>query len=84
MNYCICIFYRSHVSFGVDGPHQMQQQAHLHVVAKNLYSQDAARTPVPFGVLDRRMVGLKNGICGTINAVHRTKDYPLKYSSYLI
>jgi len=45
----------SHVSFGVDGPHQMQQQAHLHVVAKNLYSQDTARTPVSFGVLDRRM-----------------------------
>lgn len=62
----------------------MQQQAHLHVVAKNLYSQDAARTPVPFGVLDRRMVGLKNGICGTINAVHSTKDYQFKYSSYLI
>lgn len=45
----------SHLTFGVDGPHEMQRQAHLHVVAKNLYSQDAVRTPVPFGVLDRRM-----------------------------
>ncbi|CAB0005729.1 unnamed protein product [Nesidiocoris tenuis] len=45
----------SHVSFGLDGPHAMQQQAHLHVVAKNLYVQDSKRTPVQYGVLDRRM-----------------------------
>lgn len=47
---------RSHVSFGLDGPHQMQEQAHLQVVAKNLYTQDSQRTPVPYGVLDRKMV----------------------------
>jgi hypothetical protein len=46
----------SHVCFGVDSPQQIQQQAHIHVVAKNLYSQDTQRTPVPYGVLDRRMV----------------------------
>jgi hypothetical protein len=46
----------SHVCFGVDSPQQIQQQAHIHVVAKNLYSQDTQRTPVQYGVLDRRMV----------------------------
>lgn len=56
----------SHVSFGIDGPHGMQQQAHLHVVAKNLYSQDSQRTPVPFGVLDRRMgTNQKDANCST-------------------
>lgn len=56
----------SHVSFGLDGPHQMQQQAHLHVVAKNLYSQDSQRTPVPYGVLDRRMgTNQKDANCAT-------------------
>jgi len=44
------------VCFGIDSPQQIQQQAHIHVVAKNLYSQDTQRTPVPYGVLDRRMV----------------------------
>ena len=42
--------------FGVDSPQQIQQQAHIHVVAKNLYSQDTQRSPVQYGVLDRRMV----------------------------
>lgn len=34
----------------------MERQAHMHVVAKNLYNQDVEHTPVPYGVLDRRMV----------------------------
>ena len=34
---------------------QMRQQAHIHVVSKALYSQDTARKPVPYGVLDHRM-----------------------------
>ncbi|XP_049812819.1 DNA-directed RNA polymerase III subunit RPC1 [Schistocerca nitens] len=56
----------SHVSFGVDSCHQIQQQAHLHVVAKNLYSQDPQRTPVQYGVLDRRMgVNQKDAVCLT-------------------
>uniref|UniRef100_A0A069DY71 DNA-directed RNA polymerase subunit n=1 Tax=Panstrongylus megistus TaxID=65343 RepID=A0A069DY71_9HEMI len=56
----------SHVSFGMDGPHQMQQQAHLHVVAKNLYTQDTQRTPVRHGVLDRRMgTNQKDANCET-------------------
>ncbi|XP_043579114.1 DNA-directed RNA polymerase III subunit RPC1 isoform X2 [Bombus pyrosoma] len=45
----------SHVSFGVDSRHNMERQAHLHVVAKNLYNQDVEHTPVPYGVLDRKM-----------------------------
>lgn len=44
------------MSFGVDSRHNMERQAHMHVVAKNLYNQDAGHTPVPYGVLDRRMV----------------------------
>ncbi|CAF1214927.1 unnamed protein product [Adineta steineri] len=38
---------------------EMQKQAHIHVVSKNLYSQDAARTAAPFGVLDPKL-----GVCG--------------------
>ncbi|CAF1577254.1 unnamed protein product [Rotaria sp. Silwood1] len=38
---------------------EMQKEAHIHVVSKNLYSQDAARTPAPFGVLDPKL-----GVCG--------------------
>jgi hypothetical protein len=34
----------------------MQKEAHIHVVSKNLYTQDAARTPAPFGVLDPKLV----------------------------
>jgi hypothetical protein len=34
----------------------MQKEAHIHVVSKNLYSQDAARTPAAFGVLDPKLV----------------------------
>jgi hypothetical protein len=34
----------------------MQKEAHIHVVSKNLYSQDAARTAAPFGVLDPKLV----------------------------
>lgn len=40
----------------MESPESMQQNAHLQIVAKNLYNQDAQRTPVPYGVLDRRMV----------------------------
>jgi DNA-directed RNA polymerase III subunit RPC1 len=47
----------SHVSFGVESAESMQQQSHIHVVAKNLYNQDVQRTPIPYGVLDKRLVG---------------------------
>lgn len=56
----------SKVSFGVESAQQIQQQAHIHVVAKNLYNQDAQRTPVPYGMLDRRMgMSVKDATCGT-------------------
>lgn len=50
------LMYRSHVTFGLLNSHQMQQLSHLHVVSKNLYSQDGGRKPVPFGALDHKMV----------------------------
>jgi DNA-directed RNA polymerase III subunit RPC1 len=52
----------SHVSFGVDSRHNMKQQAHLHVVAKNLYSQDNGHIPLSYGLLDKKM-----GTCSNIN-----------------
>ena len=39
---------------------QMRQQAHIQVVSKNLYSQDTKHTPLPYGVLDHRMVACYN------------------------
>ena len=45
-----------HLKFGLFSSEQMHQQAHIHVVSKALYSQDNSRKPVPYGVLDRRMV----------------------------
>ena len=49
-------FYSGHIQFGVFSSEQVRQQAHLHVVSKALYTQDHTRTPVPYGVLDYRMV----------------------------
>ncbi|KAI4470240.1 dna-directed rna polymerase [Holotrichia oblita] len=56
----------SHMSFGVESAESMQQQAHIHVVAKNLYNQDIQRTPIPFGVLDKRLgTNSKDSPCQT-------------------
>lgn len=61
----------SHVSFGVDSRHQMQQQAHLHVVNSNLYAQaeeqgGASRRPQAYGALDRHMgTNQKDATCVT-------------------
>ncbi|XP_044732601.1 DNA-directed RNA polymerase III subunit RPC1 isoform X2 [Chrysoperla carnea] len=56
----------SRITFGVESPQSMQQNAHLQVVAKNLYNQDGQRTPVPYGVLDRRMgTSQKDAKCQT-------------------
>lgn len=41
----------------MDSPEQIQQEAHIQVIAKNLY-QDSNREPIPFGVLDRKMVNI--------------------------
>lgn len=51
----VCV-YRSHICFGMKSAEQMRQQAHIQVVSKNLYSQDTKHTPLPYGVLDHRMV----------------------------
>lgn len=45
---------RSHVQFGIDSPEEIQQEAHIRIVSKNLYND--GRQPVPYGVLDRQMV----------------------------
>lgn len=47
------------LQFSMFSANQMRQQAHLHVVSKALYSQDTARKPVPYGVLDHRMASDK-------------------------
>ena len=49
-------FFRARVSFGIESPQQIQQQSHIQVVAQNLYNQGSSRTPVQYGMLDRRMV----------------------------
>ena len=48
--------YSGHLQFGLFSAEQMRQQAHIHVVSKALYTQDNTRKPVPYGVLDHRMV----------------------------
>lgn len=40
----------------MDSPEEIQQEAHIRVVSKNLYSD--GRQPVAYGVLDRQMVSL--------------------------
>lgn len=58
----------SHVSFGIDSSEMIQQEAQIQVVGKNLYNQDQLRTPVPYGVLDRRMgISQKDAKCETCN-----------------
>lgn len=47
-------FLSSHVQFGMASAEEIQQEAHIRVVSKNLYAQ--GREPVSYGVLDRRMV----------------------------
>ena len=44
------------VSFAIESAQEIQQQAHIQVVAQNLYNRDASRTPVLYVMLDRRMV----------------------------
>ncbi len=70
MNNFYHLIYRSQIQFAPFSSLEMQKEAHIHVVSKNLYSQDAARTPAPFGVLDPKLVirliiikFLKNNYC---------------------
>lgn len=56
----------SHVTFCVDSPSEIQQQSHIQIVSKNLYCQDPQRTPIPHGLLDRRMgTNQKDATCTT-------------------
>lgn len=50
----MCIFSSSHVQFCISSPEEIQQESHLRIVSKNLYQ--GQRQPVPYGVLDKRMV----------------------------
>lgn len=54
MKLYVSFFRSSHVQFGMASAEEIQQEAHIRVVSKNLYGQ--GREPVSFGVLDRRMV----------------------------
>ena len=54
------------VCFGMQNPQQVQQCAHMQVVAKNLYNQDSGRSAVTHGALDRRMgTSSKDANCAT-------------------
>ena len=54
------------VCFGMQNPQQVQQCAHMQVVAKNLYNQDSGRSAVTHGALDKRMgTSSKDANCAT-------------------
>lgn len=38
----------------MDSAQEIQQESHIRIISKNLYAGN--RQPVPYGVLDRRMV----------------------------
>lgn len=42
------------MQFAISSPEEIQQEAHIRIISKNLYSD--GRQPVAYGVLDRRMV----------------------------
>ncbi|XP_055844641.1 DNA-directed RNA polymerase III subunit RPC1 [Episyrphus balteatus] len=54
----------SHVQFCINSPEEIQQEAHLRIVSKNLYQ--GQREPVPYGVLDKKMgISSKDTLCET-------------------
>ena len=56
----------SHVCFGMQSSQEVEKAAHIEVVGKNLYNQDADRPPIAFGVLDNKMgTSQKNQKCST-------------------
>lgn len=57
--------------FGMASAEEIQQEAHIRVVSKNLYAQ--GREPVSYGVLDRRMV--KASILDTQTIPTKVKFY---------
>lgn len=54
----------------MDSPEEIQQEAHIRVISKNLYSD--GRQPVQNGVLDRQMVC---DICWTHRFVCELNEY---------
>ncbi|KAL7286577.1 hypothetical protein TKK_0019204 [Trichogramma kaykai] len=56
----------SHITFGIDSPHRMKLQSHLHVVASQLYASDNNRTPLQNGLLDPKLgVCISGNVCET-------------------
>ncbi|KAK7603430.1 hypothetical protein V9T40_003429 [Parthenolecanium corni] len=56
----------SRIKFCVNSHHDIERQALMKVISRELYSQDPIRTPIQNGVLDRRMgVNQKDTICAT-------------------
>lgn len=56
----------SSINFGVFSADQIQQLATVQCVAKSLYTPDATRTPVPYGVLDKKLgTSGKDKVCDT-------------------
>ncbi|XP_029660797.1 DNA-directed RNA polymerase III subunit RPC1 isoform X2 [Formica exsecta] len=56
----------SHISFEADNMHNMLMQSSVPVITKNLYNEDVERTPVMYGMLDRRMgISGNSGECST-------------------
>jgi len=56
----------SHVCFGMQSSQEVERAAHIEVVGKNLYNQDADRTPIAYGVLDNKMgTSQKSQKCST-------------------
>lgn len=61
------VAYSSHVQFGMASAEEIQQEAHIRVVSKNLYAQ--GREPVSYGVLDRRMVSWIGSVVSYYNVL---------------
>lgn len=56
----------SSINFGLFSAEQIQQLSTVQCVAKSLYNQDATRTPIPYGVLDRKLgTSAKEKTCDT-------------------
>ncbi|KAK4015711.1 hypothetical protein OUZ56_030685 [Daphnia magna] len=57
---------RARISFASERQQQRQQQAHIQVVAHNLYGYDSSRTPMQYGMFYRKMgMNAKDANCET-------------------
>lgn len=64
--------FSSHISFEADNTHNMLMQSAVQVITKKLYNDDAERTPIMHGVLDRRMVLKNDNSCFYIFVLRET------------